>query len=151
MVESVSRVYRLLAPGPDSDGPPPLTGEKTFCQEGAPAHTRGQTFPPSKAKSQLASWGCCLWPVSPRALWLRTGPWDSKNTQGEETSLQWEPRGDLCTQSLPVRRREGTVLAHPSELTKGGSSLPRTEGQSFPASGLSPSSEMCEQRSPLGV
>ena len=27
---------------------PLLTGEKTFCQEGAPARTRDQTFPPKQ-------------------------------------------------------------------------------------------------------
>ena len=29
---------------------PLLTGEKTFCQEGAPAHTRDQTFPPKQGQ-----------------------------------------------------------------------------------------------------
>lgn len=115
---------------------PHLTGEKTFCQEGAQPTPATRPFPPSKGESQLAPWGCCLWPVSPLALWPGTGSWDSENKVGVggETSLRWEPRGDLCSQPLPTGRREGTVLAHPSELTKGCSSLPRTEGRGFPAS-----------------
>ena len=76
------------------------------------------------------------------------GPGTPRTRQGEETSLQWEPRGDLCTQSLPMGRREGTVLAHPSELTEGWSSLPRTEGRGFPTSshGSNAPTQKCRSR-----
>ena len=116
---------------------PHLTAQKTFCQEGAPAHDRDQTFPPKQARVPAGLMGVLPLASEPPGSLARNwvlGLREQGGGCGGETSLRWEPRGDLCSQPLPTGRREGTVLAHPSELTKGCSSLPRTEGRGFPAS-----------------
>ena len=113
---------------------PFLLVRKPSARKGPQPTPGTRPFPPNKAESQLASWGCCLWPVSPLALWPGTGSWDSKNKAGGGDFSAMGTKRRSLPESLPMGRREGTVLAHPSELTKGCSSLPRTEGQGFPTS-----------------